>query len=296
MTDVLSKLQVLSFRGIKVPILGECTAHFAHEDATHKFIYRDGAMVEAEGAQNWTFSYTIPFRQDIAKGPYKNLYTEVYPAFIIACRDRTPGDLVDPDLGLFRAKATDFTRTLDPQKRDGADVRVEFVHAPTIEDIETDMQLIPPLSGIKTQAGELDRAVATMDWEQEEPPEPTVDPLSALDGLGQQLLFIGDRINAKLADTATRLENLEQTIDKLENPNLWPLRRSARRIREASTALAARGQDPGRRVLSVVNKYNRGLSSIAAEAGMTVQEMIELNPALAALPEVPANTVFRRYG
>ena len=296
MTDVLSKLPHLSWRGIVVPIMGEATARFAHGNVAHKFIYKDGELVESTGAQNWTFSYTIPFRQDIAKGPYRNLYTVTLPDFILACRDGSAGELIDPDLGQFRAKPTDLTRTLDPNKRDGADVRVEFVHAPDQAD-EVDLLVgLPNLASIKNEAGALDLEALRSDWEQEPSPEPSADPLSAIDGLGQQILFQADRVANKLDDTAFRLEKLEKTIDKLENPQLWPLRRSSRRLRGSIARVAEKGQNPGQRVIVVINRYERTLSAVAAEAGMTVQQLLELNPAFAALGIVPANGTVRRYG
>lgn len=296
MTDVLSKLPTLSWRGIKVPVVGEATARFAHDDVQHKFIYRDGALVESTGAQNWTFSYTIPFREDIAKGPWKHLYTVVLPNFILACRDGSSGELVDPDLGLFRAKPTELTRTLDPSKRDGADVRVEFVHSPDPEDQLDLLVDLPNLSAIKGEAGALDLEALRVDWQQEPSPEPSADPLSAIDGLGQQILFQADRVSNKLDDTAFRLEKLEKTIDKLENPQLWPLRRSSRRLRGSIARVAEKGQNPGQRVIVVLNRYERTLSAVAAEGGMTVQQLLELNPAFAALGIVPANASVRRYG
>lgn len=295
MTDALRHLPRLSFRGIVVPVMGELTARFSQDSVEHKYIYRDGALVESTGARNWIFSYTIPFRQDIAKGPYRDLYTVTLPQFVLACRDRSPGELIDPDLGVFQAKPTDFTRTLDPSKRDGADVRVEFTHAPNADDEDLLVDL-PDLSSIESQASALDQIAAVQDWEQYEPPEPTVDPFSAIDGLGQQLLFAADRVSNKLDDVAFRAEKLEKTIDKLENPQLWPIRRSSRRLRGSIARVAEKGQNPGQRVLVILNRYERTVSAVAAEAGMTVQQILELNPALAALGIVPANTTVRRYG
>lgn len=295
MTDALVALPRLSWRGIEVPITGNRTATFAHDDVRHKLSFRDNKIVESLGASNWSFSYTIPMRQDIARGPYRNLYTEVLPRFILACRDRTPGDLVDPELGLFLCKPTEFTSTLDVTKRDGTDIQVEFVLAPPFE--EPDFEILGTLSvdAIATQAGLLDGEVATVDWEQEEPPEPSLDPLTAIDSVGRQIEFAANRVSNKLDDTAFRLEKLEDTIDRLENPQNWPLRRSSRRLREATIRAKQRGDDPLRRIITVTQRYNATVGAVARDADMTVDELLALNPGLAGSPLVPQGSQVRLH-
>ncbi len=295
MTDVLSLLPRMSFRGITVPITGARTASFSHEDVQHKFLYRDGAIVEAIGAQNWTFNYTVPMRQDIAKGPYRDLYTEVLPRLILAMRDRSPGELVDPELGTFRVRPTSLSSDLDVNKRDGTDVRVEFIHSPEIGDLDVLQGGVLDVSGAATQAGALDDQAALVNWEQEEPPEPTLDPFAALDGLGKQLEFQASRVSNKFADATLKLQNLEDTIDRLENPQVWPLKRSARDLRAAVISLAQQGANPGKKVITVKTRYAQTLADVATTLGLTVQDILRLNPMLALLPEVPADTPVRRY-
>lgn len=295
MTDALAALPRLSFRGIEVPISGTRDAGFRHDDASHKFTYRDNEFVESLGARGWTFSYTIPMRQDIARGPYRNLYTATLPQFVAACRDREPGELIDPELGVFRAKPTSVTSTIDVTKRDGTDLRVEFVHAPEFEDIALEIVGTLGADALATQAGLLDEASALVDWEQEEPPEPALDPLTAIDSVGRQLEYNANKVSNKLDDTAFRLERLENTLDRLENPQLWPHRRSARRLRAATLRAKARGSDPLRRVVVVTQRYASTVAAIASEAGMTVQELIRLNPNIAGQPLIAAGVAVRRF-
>ncbi len=298
MTDALASLPRLSFRGIVVPVTGGRDAGFSHEDVAHKFIYRDNEFLEALGARGWTFSYTIPMRQDIARGPYSNLYTEVLPRFIAACRDTEPGELVDPELspiyGSFRVKPTSLTSQLDVNKRDGTDIRVEFVHAPEFDDLDSDVDGAQSIADLATQAGLLDGEVLVVDWEQEVPPEPSLDPLTAIDSIGRQLDRNVNKVSAKFDDAAFRLEKIEKTFDRLENPQTWGVRRSTRRLRSAVIRSKQRADDPLKRIVTVAQRFNTTATAIALEHGMTLQELLRLNPGIAATPIVLAGTTIRK--
>lgn len=294
MTDVLSKLPRMSFRGIVLPITGRATAGFSHEDVSHKFLYRNGELIESMGSRNWEFHYTVPMRQDIAVGPYRDLFTVVLPKLVVALRDRTPGELVDPVLGLFRAQPKQVTSEVDVNKRDGTDLEISFTHAPELEDIDV-IEIPGTLASAKSQAGELDAQVAQQDWEQEPSPEPSVDPLSAIDGIGSQFEFAANRTAAALDDAAFRLRKIEETADRLENPQLWPLRRSARNLRLAVHKLKAHGDDPGRRIALVSSRYAKTAMETASELGMTLNDLITLNPDIVPLDIIPAGMRLRRY-
>jgi hypothetical protein len=294
MTDALSRLPHFSWRGIAVPITGVRTASFAHENVQHKFVYRDGQLIETTGAQNWTFSYTFPMRQDIAKGPYRNLYAETLPKLIAACRDRSVGELMDPELGFFRAVPTSLTSELDVMRRDGTDLRVEFVHSPDVESV--DYEFVDDLySGASGDAGLLDEQIELVDWEQEDSPEPTADLFASIDGIGRQLEFAQNKLAANFDNIAYKLERIEGTVDRLENPNVWPLKRSSRRLRSAVIRAKQQGADPLRKVVTVTQRHAKALSEVASENEMELGELLRLNPSLAKTPMVPAEALVRVF-
>jgi hypothetical protein len=295
MTDALAALPRFSWRGIEVPITGVRSASFQHENAQHKFLYRDGEIVEAVGARNWTFSYTLPMRQDIAKGPYKNLYSVVLPQLVEAMRDRSPGELVDPELGLFMCRPTSLTSDLDVTKRDGTDLRVEFVHSPELEQVDLEVVGFLDAGSLSSEAGLLDGEVALVNWQQEEPPEPSADIFGAIDGIGRQIEFAGNRLSNKLDDAAFRLEKIEKTIDRLEDPKTWGIKRSSRRLREATLRLKERGNDPVRKIITITRDYAGSISEIAADSGMTLDELLRMNPGLASSPQVPIGASVRVF-
>jgi hypothetical protein len=289
--DVLKDLQRLTWRGISVPVTAR-TVNFSHDDVRHKFEFRDGQIVESTGVQNYTFRYTVPFRQGIRRGQYANLFTDVLPRFIVACRNRSADTLIDPVLGSFRARVLTFSDETDVNRRDGDDVTVEFIEAPLLNDSAVENE---NANAVKSQALVLDTEVEKVDWEQVESPEPTVNPLSAVAGLGRQIERQGLKLSAALEDTAYRAEQVTDAIDALEDPEAWTIRRSSRRLRDSSLQMAKRAQDPLGNVKTVTQNYGATLADVASNFGMTLSELLQLNPALARAPFVAANTAIQVY-
>lgn len=300
MTDALSKLPRFAWRGQELPLLRR-SVRFSHESTNHSFQYRDGELVERKGVKNWILSYAIPFRQDIAKGPYKDLFTTELLTFIFACRDKSPGTLRDPVLGTMRAVCSTYEEETDVQKRDGTDVRVEFEFSPPQSDV--DLEIIQGglsgLSGISSQAGALDADVKyawDIDKIQIPSPDPSSDPLSAINGVGRQVINQGNKLSAALDNVAYKAEQIEATNALLENPRTFQLARSSRRLQTAALKAKDTIANPERRIIRVTTAYAKSISRIAADSGMTVQDLLKLNPTIAGRPIVPAGVTISIFG
>lgn len=292
MTDALSALPRFSWRGQELPIVSR-SVRFSHDDVEHTFQYRDGEIIERKGVKNWTMSYGIPFRQDIAKGPYKNLFSTELLNFIFACRDKSPDKLRDPVIGTFRAVCTTYEEETDVLKRDGTDVRVEFRHSPELDDVALEVIQggLSGLSFVGSQAGTLDADVTRVLWPPQVPsPDPSADPLLAIAGFGRQIEAQGNKISAALDATAYKAEQVETAAARLEDPHTFQIARSSRRVQVAALKLKERIQSPDRRIVKVTLAYQKSLSRIAADAQMTVQQLLQLNPTIAGRPVVPAGT------
>lgn len=295
MTDVLKLLPSFKWRGKAYPVTARGVG-FAHESATHKLQYRDGDFIEQTGARNLTFRYTVPMREDIAKGPYANLFTVGLPELIRDCRNRVADVLWDPVYGEFRCVPSSYDDETDVTRRDGTDISLEFTHSPELDDAEGFVSTISN-SGLVTDAGAMNAELAeSQDFEQFEGEMPDTDILSAINGFGAQLERQGNKFSAALDDLAFKCEKIEETADRLENPQNWQIRRSARRVRETAVRLKKRAADPRRRVVEVTRRFAATASAVAAEEGMTLQELLELNPVLARSGIVPSGSVVRRYG
>jgi LysM repeat protein len=306
-TDIIISLQRASWREIEFPVSSR-EYGFQHEQAQHRFIFRDDQLIESLGRQNPTYRYTIPFREDLAVPPWggAHLFTRVYPDFLDACVDKSRGVLTDPAHGSRACKCVSFREILDVNRRDGVDVEVEFIVSPAEVDFSDPLgvQVIRTLQGAADEARRFDSAaskISDADLKKLEklrlgPPEATVNPLDFVSSVGNQVEVAGGKVSAALADAAFRVEKSTDTIDRLKNPNLAQTRRQARRLQEALLAFEESTDPTGTRPLrKVTNTANRTVSEVARLLGMTTQELIRLNPHLARSPLVKANTEIRVF-
>jgi len=308
MTDVLAALPRLEWQGIVVPVSTRSLS-FQQENIRHAFVYRDGELVESTGARNLQFSYTIPFRQDIAAGPYRNLFTETYPEFFLACRASIAGQLVDPVLGKFRAKCLSFSETVDIKRRDGLDVSVEFVQAPDPAALE-DPEQIEVIHGLSSEGGALADTLSAIDFSedttdsaavtaaevaffQEFPPEVFVDLFAQLDGFLRRVDRFGSKVSAKVDAIAFKLNKLEDSVEKLEQPDKWPIIRSSRRLRGSLERVRERALNPGKKIVGFTTKFATTITSLSSELGVTPQILMQLNPELAKSPMVAQGVAVR---
>ena len=293
MTDVFRLLPPFQWRGRRYPLVARSVS-FQQEKALTKIQYRDGDFVDMTGAHGFAFSYTIPMREDIARGPYKNLFVEGLPVLLRDVRNRTPGELIDPVLGAFRCVPSEFSDESDVNRRDGDDVRVEFHHAPEFAQPDPAVKdNLQSLQGLVADAGKLDGELKSKrDWQQEPSPEALTDVLDAINTFGVRGLRQVDRVSGYLSDLTVKLAKIEDTADRASNPQNWRLRNDVRKLREAVLQLNKRAvEPPTRKFRRIVRNYAATVSAVAAELDMTVADLLRLNPGIAKLPMIPAGTV-----
>lgn len=238
-------------------------------------------------------------REDLAKGPYKSLFNEGLPKLVRDCRNKEPGILFDPFYGEFRCVPMLFDETVDIGKRDGTDVQLEFLHSPLLEDGEPLLlDNITGIQGLVSDAGLLEQEVTAADWNQEPSPQGLTDALSAINGAGQRALRTVNKTASQFDAVAFKLQQIEDTADQAENPQNWRLRDSARKARDGVVRAADRAtEDPTRKVKRVLTRFAKTISAMAAESGMTILQLLELNPALRSLrgPLIPQGTKIKVY-
>lgn len=296
MTDIASQLEPCQWRGIKVPISSR-EYSFAHEQAQHRFVFRDEKLVESLGRDNPGYRYTIPFHETISRGPYENLFVEVYPKFLAACKDRSAGELLDPVHKLVIAKCVSLREVLAADRRSGVDVVVEFIKAPAEErDGREDELKLTGIQGAIGVAGRFDEDVEKIDWEQDLPPETTQDIFTQIQAFGDQVDVIQGNVSGKLENTANKMDRATASIDRLKNPELASTRRSARRIQMSAIQLNRAATTPPRPVSIVKKTIEIGKLAFSGAYGMTIEELHQLNPRLRSVLTVPAGesvTVYR---
>lgn len=294
MTDILRQLQRPAWREIEFPISAR-EYGFAQEQAKHRYVFRDNQLIESLGRENPTWRYTIPFREDITVGGWEHLFVGVYPDFLEACQDRSRGVLTDPVHGSRPAKCVSLREILDVNRRDGLDVEVEWIFAPSETDFENNLgTIIRTLQGYASYARRFDNELSAVEWRQEVPPQPTVSPLDAISAVGGQALLVQGKVTAALADSAFRLEKSVQTIDRLRNPNLASTRTQARRLQGAALDLEDRLDVTGAKPLrKIVTSANITVAALAGKLGIALELLLRMNPFLRRSPLVKANTEIR---
>jgi hypothetical protein len=292
MPDVLRLLPPFTWRGKKYPVTSR-EVSFMHEGVRHKFQYRDGELIEQMGAQALTFTYMIPMREDIAKGPYKELFSKGLAVLLADCTNRERGVLFDPIYGQFNVVPTSYRDSTDVNKRDGTDLTIEFVRS--LKQDETDaLPTAPSLSGLVSEAGTLDQELeATGEFEQFEGQRGTTDIFSVGAGLAAQVERGGRKVSAGLDDLAFRMKKVDEAIERAENPQLWGLQNSSRNVREGALRLKKRSENPGQRVLQVVQRAQQTVNAVALQVGMSLSDLLALNPELVTSPIVRPGTVIK---
>lgn len=288
MTDVFVNLDEPIWRGFSFPIT-ERSVSFVQGTAKHRIQYRDGQPLESIGTENRIWRYSIPMREAVRE----NLFAVTGP-FMDACRDRSDGTLIDPVHGFVNAKCINYEEMLTAARRDGVDVTVQFEESP-LPDEREETDRTETAQDVRTGASALDGEVELIDFEQYETPEPTVNPLDAISGVGAQINRQGNRAAAALEDTAFRLKKVEDQLDLLRDPNNEPVRRSARKLRIQSTDLAKKASDVRGTVENITTKSERSIFALAKELKITVNEFRQLNPLLAGEPRVPAGSKVNYY-
>ncbi len=296
MTDVLVKLMTADFRAITFPITARQYG-FQQENASHKFIFVDDQIVDSLGRENPTYSYTIPFREDVVKAPWSHLFTKTYPEFLKACRNRSPGILTDPLHGPLKAKCVSLREQLDVNKKDGIDVEVEFIYAPELDELASNLGAkIAAIQGVKDQAGFFDDGTKKIDWKQETPPRAMLDPFDSLSSIGNQVEAAAGKFTAKIDDVAFRAGKAADTIERLKNPKLANVHRAARRLQIASTRLALNaGFTPQRPVHGFTTTSDMGFIALAGLLGNSVADFAKLNPMRVHDHPVKSGTQVRFY-
>lgn len=291
MADVLALLPPLIWRGQIYPVTAR-SAWFTHDGVRHKYQFRDGEMVEQTGVQALTFSYTIPMREGLAKGPYKDLATKGLKVLFEDCQNRVRGPLNDPFYGEFQCVPTSYRDDTDVTRRDGTDIQVEFVRSLETGEADT-VGDFSSISGLVSEAGALEKALSETQYKQEASADGSNDVITQVTGAIANVKQQGTAVARRLDDLALKLKNLEEQLSLTEDPSTWGIQDSARSVRESALRLKAKAENPGERILTVTKGTARTVSQVCAESFMSLGDFLRLNPELVRFPLIPAGTPIR---
>lgn len=284
---LFEELELFQWRGKTYPIIDR-NVSFLHENVDHRIQYRANDFPEPIGPHSFLFKYTVPMRNELQG--FGSLFIEGLPLLVTDMRNKEPGDLVDPIYGTYRCIPVSFSETTDVNKRDGTDVQIEFLHAPRIGD--SDPELPPTINGIVVQARQMEEEVGLREFEQKASPEGRTNAINAITGVIKQGKRQADRLGNSASALGLQLKKLTDAIDDAENPQNWRIRQQARDLQLDILELNKRlSEDPGTKIKRLATRTTMTVSSMAARLGMTVKELLELNPALARSPRILAGTI-----
>jgi len=303
LVDVLSKLTLAQYKGVQFPITS-VDFGFSQEQAEHKFIFRDEALIQQLGRKNKTWRLEIPFLENLGTFmlDYKELYTKIFPNFVEVCQERTPGILTVPDVGNVRVACASLQYTISSEHRDGVIVRVEFISAPLANDAALIPQ-IPSVQAIAAQAKKLDTAVAATNFNPptshavvpQETPASFSDPFTAVSSVFDQLSNSRKKNLAKIDDTTARINKMNASIDRISDPKLWSVKRQALDLKNALNRAATHSDSKGKRLKQAFVNHPTPTNVMATKLHITLSDLLRLNPELSQQPIIPANTVVRYY-
>ena len=297
--DVLIKLQKFSFKDIQLPIVSR-SANFSHDIVENKYIYRDGADVESLGRSNIIFEYTIPFRNQIIKGGYEDLFPGKFIEFLNICSDTTKGTLIDPVLGEFDAKIISYSDNLDVNKRDGVDVSIQLETVPRVDNTISGPNIQKQISAIEEF---VDSAVNedVLKKANVQPKDARINVLDYTSGLIKQGLLYPDLLSAKLNDLTFRLNKISNALKDTNKKNqkvldsLYGTSQSSielsktinstavdkiridKTINQINYTLNKETQSASNNIYTYIVKNDIEVSLLAAQLGMILSDFLKIN-------------------
>lgn len=304
MTTPFEQLSDMYWRGTKYPV-SESEVYFRQGNIKHPVSFGAGELVQAAGSENLILAYTIPMREYLTDEGYPNLFTVGLPKLFRDCLNNTPGPLVDPIHGELPALPESYREPRDEQKKDGVDVHVEFVFAPSLEQLTALLAVRPSPLSLLTGTKALAAATLTVRTPTTEEAQAALADAQAAADLAQasaesiQVESSVGRFVAQIENVSAQLESYERSINEMQEPLTYPLVQESRRLCLAAYDLGRRfvPQSTGRnsataqrRTRTVVVAQDSTTTALAKQHGMTLVDLIQRNPRLARSPRVVRGT------
>lgn len=319
---MFEQLLACSWRGIEFPI-SSMEFSFDQDLAEHKYWGSDGANVEATGRNPLIIKATIPFVNGIVPGKnerWLTLYPNTFREFVTAFTDRTTGLLVHPEFGEIVCKPQSFSTTHEAARRDGVEVQATWIE--TLDDELRVLQVDSPVQTARQIAKDLDASnadIVALVPEGQFPEESFESLINKATGVVDSVSIAANLLINKPRQVIFRLEQFQNSVDRLRNVNTWPLKDAVERIKEKlldisdafSSTHTVVGTGSGsvnappplvstrRAVARLVTPQGNRMTASQIQASLPVpnsmEELIALNPSLVARPEVAGGTLIRYY-
>lgn len=301
MSDIFTvSLLEAKFRDVSFPIT-DFRIQITHDIAQHKRPDQDGARVESTGRNPLMFSASIPFTVGLARGVTEN-WPDLYPAhhrrFLAAMADRSTGVLVCPSFGAVKVKPVSCSTSISSIARGGETVAAEWMEYSEIEDESQALFTnASPLNAALDEAKTLDDALegASLKDLDPDPKSSLLDAMNFVAAVFDTATLLAKRAVAVIDRITYRLNRIHESITGLMDPQLWDVKQSILRMRDALIRLKMLGSGVTKDVSLYVVPEPTTVGNLAARLQTTVTLLIELNPNIVRLPIVDRRTVVRYY-
>jgi hypothetical protein len=294
--DVASKYLEAQWRGLPF-FCGPMSFGFDQQHAIHAYPDRDGAFIESTGRNPAVYKFTAIFRNGIAGS--RLLFPVKWQEFVGACADRTAGKLQHPVLGEVNAKCRSCQTSWTPERRDGADVELEFIEASNSEDELAELLKGNAIGNCVSAARDLDDAMGEMNPTPELPDtwKPSLlESVKALSGaLAQFKMGLGN-LAATVDSFLGACSELRDTIDALDDPATYRALSALDRLFVGLLTLADESSTSGGKQVTMVSVLrDSDLGQVAASFRLDLADLLKLNPALASKTTVAKDTLVFVY-
>lgn len=284
-----------TWRGIPVPLL-DIQNSFSQQHVEHAYPHRDGAFIESAGRNPFKLSLKVPFYNNISRAvgdtwPFGDLFPTHFLKFMAACMDRSPGKLQHPTLGVFTAKASDFSWDETADRRDGCVVSVSFT-----ETIDNELK---EGSGFKqAPAAAAKQLVDTLSQLSYPPDSPIAkeDPFTLLNLVDEVTAAIdrgrleASRALQKIDSVIYRVNRLTAAIEAVDSVLFTQAKAQCDSLKETLQDLKETvNQDLGSTRLYIVPQ-DTTLGALSARLKNDIVTLINLNPVSAREPIIEAGT------
>lgn len=322
--NIKAEVPELRWRSLGVPFRNANIAG-KHVQARRPYPYLDVTAHEPVRRESEVVTAELLFLNTLEP----DLYPDRFRDYLAAIQDKSPGPLLHPARGLFRAVVTDYNVDFDEVTRAGVIVRVVW------EEDREDASTPPAEADVPPDAKETAREadaqyeiVRALYPTNEDAPIGTDDAITAkgdaLDaayeaafenvrlqyptGDGGPSTFeemfdqiLGDvqsetiALSGKFAQAAGVVAAVLDAVELLQDPALWPTMLAFREAHRAFSDLATKYGEGERPTGRFVTKREMPLDEIADALGAKVDDLVQLNPTLLSSPWVAEGQTVRYY-
>lgn len=281
--DILQLLPPLSWRGIEVPCQANSVT-FEQGIVEHRQHGIDGAHVESVGRGSARMSFTIPFRVGIIE--YHDLYPKRFRDFWDACLDGSTGPLKHPEFGELDAKCASFALDVNPERRDGYDVRVEFVET-TESELTIADNPVGPIDFAISIADSMGKkySIAVPDYDDGSGTD-LLQALKQLKGFVSLLQMTVQGVLTRIDSMIDAVNGMIDAVNQATSVEAWGVIDSLKAIIASLYEVKGSIAPEHKRVEFIVAPKNMTVRDAAAAAKMELRDFFGMNPKFARVKEI----------